>query len=224
VSGDVNKDKLLTLGEVWTFTCTTKLTGTTTNTGTGTGKDDEGNTATDTDQATVTVLDPKIVIDKVANLTRVGVGDPVLFIYTVKNPGDAPLSNVVVTDDKCGPVTFTSGDTDNDSLLDPSETWRFDCTATMSTAGDITNTGTVKGRDPIGKEVVATDTAVVNVVNVEVLPARLDKPSPPAVLAQPVSKPEPVLPITGAQARRLTAYGLWLIGVGSVLRFRRRRA
>ena len=94
----------------------------------------------------------------------------------------------------------------------------------MSTPGDITNTGTVKGRDPIGKEIMATDTAVVSVLPIEVLPARLENPTP-AVLAQPVERPRPapVLPITGAQAQRLTAYGLWLIGVGSVLRFRRRR-
>ncbi len=83
--------------------------GTTTNIATGTGKDDEGNTATGTDTATVSVVDPKVVIDKVAALTEISVGDSVTYTYTVTNPGNAPLADVTVTDDKCGPVTPDGG-------------------------------------------------------------------------------------------------------------------
>ncbi len=215
--GDTDDDELLDLTEVWTFTCTTKLTGTTTNIATGTGKDDEGNTATDTDTATVSVVDPKVVIDKVAALTQISVGDSVTYTYTVTNPGNAPLADVTVTDDKCGPVTLTGGDTDNDALLDPGETWKFTCTATLSSPGQITNTGTVKGKDPIGLEVTATDTAVVSVLEIEVLPAVVN--APPALLPAPA--PQPTLPVTGADLMRWTTAGLALIAGGSLLRRRR---
>lgn len=215
--GDADNDELLDLTEVWTFTCTAKITGTTTNTATGTGKDDEGNTATDTDTATVSVVDPKVVIDKVAALTQISVGDSVTYTYTVTNPGNAPLADVTVTDDKCGPVTLTGGDADNDALLDPGETWKFTCTATLSSPGQITNTGTVKGKDPIGLEVTATDTAVVSVLEIEVLPAVVNQPS--ALLPAPA--PQPTLPVTGADLMRWTTAGLALIAGGSLLRRRR---
>ncbi|MCA1845885.1 MAG: DUF11 domain-containing protein, partial [Actinobacteria bacterium] len=220
--GDANGDELLDLTETWTYTCTTKLTGTTTNTVTGTGKDDEGNTAVDTDTATVKVVNPKVVIDKVANLTKVTVGDSVIYSYTVTNPGNAPLADVSVTDDKCGPVTFTGGDTDNDVLLDPGETWKFTCTATLSNPGQITNTGTVHGKDPIGGDVTATDTAVVSVLDVEVLPAVETQPSTLVPAPAPAPQPKPTLPVTGRDVARWTASGLALIAGGLLLRRRRK--
>ena len=218
--GDTDEDELLDLTEVWTFTCTAKLTGTTTNTATGTGKDDEGNTATDQDTATVNVVDPKIVIDKVASLTQVTVGDSVTYTYTVTNPGNAPLADVRVTDDKCGPVTLTGGDTDDDKLLDTGETWKFTCTATLSNPGQITNTGTAKGKDPIGQEVTATDTAVVSVLEIEILPARLEQPV--ALLPAPAPAPQPTLPVTGRDLMRWAASGLAMVAGGLLLRRRRK--
>ena len=59
-------------------------------------------------------VDPKIAIDKVANPKSANPGDTVTYTYSVTNPGDSALSDVVVTDDKCSPVTFTGGDTDGD--------------------------------------------------------------------------------------------------------------
>ena len=51
----------------------------------------------------------------------------------VTNPGTVPLSNVTVKDDNGTPAntaddfnaTYISGDTDNDTLLDLTETWLF---------------------------------------------------------------------------------------------------
>ena len=56
----------------------------------------------------------------------------------------------------------------------------FTCTATLSSPGQITNTGTVKGTDPIGLEVTATDTAVVSVLEIVVLPAVVEPAHRPA--------------------------------------------
>jgi hypothetical protein len=218
--GDADGDGLLDPTETWTYTCTTKLTGTTTNTATGTGKDDEGNTATDQAKATVDVVDPKIVIDKVAALTQVSVGDSVTYIYTVTNPGNAPLAGVTVTDDKCGPVTLAGGDTDDDALLDPGEAWRFTCTAILASPGQISNTGTVKAKDPIGLEVSATDTAIVSVLDIEVLPAVEQQPGT-ALLPAPEAAPNPTLPVTGADLMRWITAALALIFGGSLLRRQR---
>lgn len=214
--GDTDGNELLDLTEAWTFTCTAEITGTTTNTATAVGKDDEGNTATDTDTATVSVVDPRIVIDKVAALTQVSVGDSVTYTYTVTNPGNAPLADVTVTDDKCGPVTQTGGDTNNDGLLDPGEAWKFTCTAILSSPGQISNTGTVTAKDPIGLEVSATDTAIVSVLEVEVLPA-VETPGV-ALLPAKEAAPDPTLPVTGANLMRWITAALALIAGGSLLR------
>ncbi len=220
--GDADGDELLDLTETWIYSCTTKLTGTTTNIVTGSGKDDEGNTATDTDTVTVNVVNPKIIIDKVADLTEVTAGDSVTYSYTVTNPGNAPLADVGVSDDKCGPVTLSGGDTDDDTLLDQGETWKFTCTATLSSPGQITNTGTVKGKDPIGGEVIATDTAVVSVLEVRVLPAVETQPLTLVPGVVPAPAPQPTLPVTGRDLLRWAASGLALIAGGSLLRRRRK--
>ena len=58
------------------------------------------------------------------------------------NPGTEPLSNVTVRDDNgtadtaddFSPV-FKGGDTNNNGLLDPGETWTYTATGTVGTAG-----------------------------------------------------------------------------------------
>jgi LPXTG-motif cell wall-anchored protein len=112
---------------------------------------------------------------------------------------------------------LTGGDTDNDALLDPGETWKFTCRTTLSSPGQITNTGTVKAKDPIGLEVTATDTAVVSVLEILVLPARETQPS----TLLPAPAPQPTLPVTGRDLMGWTAYGLALLIGGSLLRRRR---
>ena len=58
-----------------------------------------------------------------------------------------PLANVVVSDDKLGPITSFTGDSNGDGLLDLTETWIYTTTAT-ALAGQQTNVGTVTGQDP----------------------------------------------------------------------------
>ena len=86
--------------------------------------------------------DPTIGITKVNAPTAVR-GDitppaTVTSSYAVTNPGNTPLSNVRVVDDKCAPVTsvelddFNVGDIDDDNLLDVTEVWEFTCTRPAS--------------------------------------------------------------------------------------------
>ena len=60
----------------------------------------------------------------------VRVGDTVTYVYDVTNTGELPLKDVKVTDipdwgPGCTPE-YVSGDNGN-SILDPSETWRYEC-------------------------------------------------------------------------------------------------
>lgn len=60
----------------------------------------------------------------------VRVGDTVTYIYNVTNTGELPLKDVLVTDvPEWGPgctPKYVSGD-DGNNILDPSETWRYEC-------------------------------------------------------------------------------------------------
>ncbi|MCY2924514.1 MAG: hypothetical protein NT031_03600, partial [Planctomycetota bacterium] len=74
-------------------------------------------------------------------------GQPITYNYIVVNPGDVPLSNVSVVDDKAGTATFGGGDTNNNNKLDPGEVWTYSATTTpaFSLAGTLVNVATATG-------------------------------------------------------------------------------
>jgi len=87
-------------------------------------------------------------------------GGDVTYTYVVTNSGDVPLSNVTVSDNKCATVTFDSGDTNDDGLLDLTESWTFKCTTNLTAT--TTNTATATGH--YGTTTVTdTDEATVTV-------------------------------------------------------------
>lgn len=108
----------------------------------------------------VPVYPPYISIVKVPNPLALPSGPgSVAYTYTVTNIGTVPLSNVTVTDNKCAPVIFLSGDTNSNSILETYETWTYGCTTTVSqtTQNTATATGYYRGQ-------IAIDTAVATVV------------------------------------------------------------
>lgn len=82
----------------------------------------------------------------------------VTFTYKVTTLSDMSLSNVRVTDNKCSLVRFVSGDSNDDSRLDRTETWTYNCTKVVSE--NETNIVTARGTAN-GSDVQDTDTANV---------------------------------------------------------------
>jgi hypothetical protein len=82
--------------------------------------------------------DPGISIVKDGPSTRY-VGDQATFTYQVTNTGNVKLSEPVVTDDKCAPVTKVTQQTS----FDPGDVWEYTCTTTITDAmGDqLVNVG-----------------------------------------------------------------------------------
>jgi len=71
----------------------------------------------------------------------------VTYTYTVSKPGIVGMNNIGVTDNKCSPVTYVSGDANSNGLLDTSEAWVYTCHAniTASTMNTATAEGTANG-------------------------------------------------------------------------------
>ncbi len=91
------------------------------------------------------------------------VGSTVTWTYNVTNPGNEPIANVNVTDNIAGvnplPVLsggFNVGDTNDNGLLDPGETWVYTATG-IATLGQYSNVGTVTGTSTITNTPVASD-------------------------------------------------------------------
>ena len=184
ISGDINANDRLDIDEIWTYNCFATLTKTHTNivTVTGWGWERErvnGISATDIANATVIVgipvVPPLIHVTKVPNPLVLSVGGGmVTYTNKVTNPGTVALNNVRLTDDKCGPVEYISGDTNGDSELDTTETWVYTCQAelTKTTINTITASGEANG-------LIARDFAIVTVVVAPVVVAPVVVPKLP---------------------------------------------
>lgn len=179
VSGDAGDDNVLSVGETWVYTCTATITVTTTNvaTATATALDPDGGAPVgeplvDTDQQTVDVIKGGITVAKSAtapggtmqgDVLLVPIGTTVTYQYDVTS-GDATVGMQVLamSDDKCSPVQYKSGDTNDNGLVDPGETWKYECDKTFDGAVDVTNTVVVTAVEPtLGSVSVATAQAKV---------------------------------------------------------------
>ena len=75
---------------------------------------------------------PQLGLTTSVNPTTVTPGSKITYSYSVQNLStDTAFTNVTVTDDKCQPVTFVSGDTNADKQLSVGETWKYTCATTL---------------------------------------------------------------------------------------------
>ncbi len=101
-----------------------------------------------TDDATVTVAPPadlaRIYLHKTASVTDLPAGGgEVTYTYAVWNIGNVPLTDVTLVDNKCSPISAPTGDANDDSILDLTETWTYTCTMTLTAT--TTNLATATG-------------------------------------------------------------------------------
>ena len=173
-TGDTNNNTILEVTETWVYvqdyvvTQSDIDTGSITNqaTASGTGvnglvTDLSGATVSD-DIPTVTIV-PEACLDAIA-ITKAGVFndvdtsgcstasvDTVTYTFTVTNQGNTPLTSVTVTDPLLGGLLTATptGDTNNNTILDITETWVYvqDYVVTQSDidTGSITNQATASG-------------------------------------------------------------------------------
>lgn len=165
------------------------------------------------DDALVDVINPSILLEKVADLETVvfdpaGVPPVITYTYSVTNTGDVTLTNLVLDDDILGPITLA------DTTLGPGEettgTASHTVTQADSDAGEIVNVAVVVGTAPDGGRVGDDDDETVGVS--EVLPQVIERPEPPA----PAPEPEPkALPKTGIDSDRLVAWAVMMLAIGA---------
>lgn len=172
-SGDNDEDEQLDLGETWLYSCSTTLSETHTNTVVTTGWAN-GLSVADIATATVVVgeptVPPLIHVTKIPDTLTLPIGGgSVTYTETITNPGTVPLSAVSITDDKCNPVTYVSGDTNEDELLDPTEAWVYTCETELTAT--TTNTAVAGGR---GNGITVRDFAIATVVVTAYVPSLPD--------------------------------------------------
>jgi uncharacterized repeat protein (TIGR01451 family) len=167
-------------GQVWRFVCFTPLSQAdgvppdfvVTNTVTVEGTPVLGETphpeadVSDSATAEVQVIKPSLTLTKTASDDLVRPGQLVTYTGTVMNTGDAGLEIVDGGDDKCSPVEFTGGDTNNNGILDGTdsghaETWTYTCAQPID--APVTNVATVIGIDPLGNAYEETATKTVRI-------------------------------------------------------------
>ena len=106
----------------------------------------------------------------------------VTYDYVVTNVGTVPIFNVAVTDNKCAPVSYVSGDTNGNSRLGTTETWKYRCTTTLSQT--TANTVTATGQGSSGLTTTDTADAIV-VVGVPLIPPLIHLVKVPNVFVLP---------------------------------------
>ncbi len=152
-SGDTNNDGKLQTNETWLFTCNHTVTQGEINNGgnlSNTVTVDSDQSGPDTDTHLIPVVQgPALNVAKSSTTTSItAVGQVVPYTFTVTNTGNVTLTGITVTDPMCGtPPAYQSGDTNNDSQLQTTETWIYACNHTVTQAefdqgGDLSNTVT----------------------------------------------------------------------------------
>ncbi len=120
---------------------------------------DSDQTGSDTATDTVTIdQNPSLDIDKNSTTTEITfVGQIIPYTFEVTNTGNVTLTQIVVTDPNCGDAPeYVSGDVNDDSKLQLTETWNYTCSHTVTQAeidnngggdGDLDNTATADSNE-----------------------------------------------------------------------------
>jgi uncharacterized repeat protein (TIGR01451 family) len=154
---------------------------------------DASNADPDSDSGQIRCFDSKAIVVKSGNEVAYH-DDNVTFTYVVTNPGNNRLHDVVVTDDKCSPVTgpakVEGPNNSGGDFLDPGDTWTYSCTMGIPAhsggeANPLKNIVTVTAKDDRNSPVGATDDHLTRILHPAI---DVDKTGPAEGLAgQPVT-------------------------------------
>lgn len=173
VSGDDNSDQVLQPSETWIFSCLTGaiVTNQSGQTVTVTGTDTYVAQSVTSNSQVVSisvVLPAALAISStvessnpyVAPAANISVGsvNSIVYRYVVTNSGQSAVSGVVVKSDHCSTPTLSSGDTNNDGKLQPSETWLYSCSVNTPIANTTIANATASGTDDLGSTVLSDAT------------------------------------------------------------------
>ncbi len=172
LNGD-DGDTALELGEEWVYQATYTIQPTDptplTNTATANATNRDGGPLTDTATHNTTIdYTPQITITKTGPATA-NVDDTITYQLDVTHAlgsTGSPVSSVSVSDDVAGAATYVSGDTNNDNLLQTTETWRYeaDYSVPADAPAALVNIATVDAEDGNGDPVTAQDTHTTTIV------------------------------------------------------------
>lgn len=106
----------------------------------------------------------------------------VTYNYSVTNIGTVAMDTITVTDNKCAPVVYVSGDTNGDSKLARGGTWKYSCTTNLAqtTTNIVTATGhadfataidTAEATVVVGRSVIPPLVHIVKTPSVPTLPS-----------------------------------------------------
>ncbi|MCR4325601.1 MAG: hypothetical protein NUV59_02230 [Patescibacteria group bacterium] len=212
VEGDDNMDGKLGFSETWRYSCNMQLSQTTESIATATGY---ANNILATHKAYATVIigsDELPPLVSIVNITKVAYplslpaeGGPITFTYRVNNPGVVPLSEVVVSDDKCNTMSGRLGDTNGNSLLDVSEVWIYSCTTHLqqTTTNTVTATAFANGLRAIGSATITVEVDTPDFPEVGTVPEFPDQ----------YPRSAPAFPETGSGLNLKVIVWAFLVGV-----------
>lgn len=126
---------------------------------------------------------PLIDVVKIPNPLALPTGPgPVMYTYTLRNIGTVPVTNITMVGDTCSPINLISGDTNSNAKLETSETWKYQCSTTLSEThtNTVVATGWANG---ISATDIATATVVVGAPVVPPLIHVTKVPSPLTLLS-----------------------------------------
>jgi uncharacterized repeat protein (TIGR01451 family) len=214
VSGDTNANQMLDLTETWhyskQYTIPTSQTSNILNTVTACGHYQTHETC-NTDNHNLTVLHPSIHVVKTGPASAAA-GNTVTYTFTVTNDGNVSLSQISVNDDLAGVGTYQSGDTNNNQMLDLTETWVYtkQYTIPAGQTGSVNNTVTACGMSD--RELDSEFSNIAGGVSEQVCDTDQHSLTIPQVLGASTTKPV-VLATTGQNALVGIFAGLFALGL-----------
>lgn len=114
----------------------------------------------------VAPVPPLIEVVKVPNPFALPGGPGLVeYTYTLRNIGTVPASNITMVGDTCSPIVLQSGDTNNNAILDLTETWVHTCSTTLTEThtNTVVATGWANGISAVD---IASATVIVGSVTV----------------------------------------------------------